>query len=157
MRLTLKIFAVLVFALVLNGCATPPETQALINQCSKEAASYVGSDKSDAIKSCVERFENAQARQEKKLKDRAYLNELQARCLGFGFKRNTNEFSNCLMVQKQQDDTKAFQDAQIKAQSAERLRKSLRDMNDALKPQWIPNQCPEMLNAKPGQYGPGCN
>ena len=157
MRLLHKIFTAIAFTLIVSGCATPPEKQALINQCSKEVGAYGGSDKNNAIKNCVERLEYAQARQEKKLQERAYLNELQTRCAGFGFKRDTNEFSNCLMVQKQQDDTKAFRDAQLKEQSAERLRKSLRDMNDALKPQWIPNQCPEMLNAKPGQYGPGCN
>ena len=28
-------------------------------------------------------------------------------------------------------------------------------MNEIAKPQWIPNQCPELLNAPPGQYS-GC-
>jgi hypothetical protein len=77
-------------------------------------------------------------------------------CLGFGFQTGTNAFANCMMLQKQQDDTIAIQEAQLREQAADRQRKALRDLNDALKPQWIPNQCPEMLNAKPGQYGTGC-
>ena len=30
-----------------------------------------------------------------------------------------------------------------------------KELNNGFAPQWIPNQCPELLNAPPGQYA-GC-
>jgi hypothetical protein len=160
MKLLKLIKSTITLATILGiaGCSIAPQQQARINQCSIEANANSASTRvgNSAYWSCLDRLENAQARQEKMLQQRAYLNNLQTRCESFGFKRNTNEFSSCMMLQKQQDDNIAIQEAQLREQAADRQRKALRDMNDALKPQWIPNQCPGMLNAKPGQYGTGC-
>jgi len=143
--------------LFLSACSSP-QLDARIRQCSVENnANSVGTRLGNSgYWNCLDRLKNAQNQQERMVKEQAYIQVLASRCSAFGFKQGTTEFSNCLMAQKMQDDENTFRQKVLEEQAADRRRKALKDMNDALKPQWIPDQCPSVLNAKPGQY-PGCN
>ena len=144
--------------LFLSACSSPQE-HARRQQCSDENNAHsVGTRIGNSgYWNCLERMENAEYLQEQMIKEKAYIELLGNRCSAFGFKQGTPEFSNCLMAQKMQDDENSFRQKVLDEQAAERGRKSLRDFNEATKPNWIPHdQCPTMLNAKPGQH-PGCN
>jgi hypothetical protein len=133
-----KLFLCACFLLLLNGCVSSPEEIAVRNQCSRENNAYSAGERisNSGYWNCLDRLENAQRRQQQKLQERAQLNDLQNRCEAFGFQQGTTAYSNCLMNQKQQDEQKAYQNRLLREQAAERQRKALRDMNDALKPQW---------------------
>ena len=143
--------------LFLSACSSPQE-HARRQQCSDENNAYsVGTRIGNSgYWNCLDRLKNAQHQQERIVREKAYVEVLESRCSSFGFKQGTTEFSNCLMAQKIHDDENTFRQKVLEEQAAERRRKSLKDFNDSLKPQWIPDQCPSVLNAKPGQY-PGCN
>ena len=142
-----------------TGCGTTsPNLQSQIATCSRETNAYSVGQRlgNGAYWSCLDREENKDRYRAQQQQQQAKSEMFRNSCLSFGFQTGTSAFANCMMLQKQQDDSIAIQKAQLREQASERQRKALRDLNDALKPQWIPNQCPEMLNAKPGAYGPGC-
>jgi len=83
-------------------------------------------------------------------------NSLIQKCDGYGFKRGTTEHSNCMMnVEQQNEATETawrIEQNRTQQQNLDRLRQVAKDLNPQIQP-----VCPGMLNAKPGQYGPGCN
>jgi len=76
--------------------------------------------------------------QQKELREEAHLRSLQKRCDSFGFKRETPEYSKCMMAQAKEDNLNAYRNGVLKNQDEETQRKAWRDVNDALKPTWIP-------------------
>jgi len=76
--------------------------------------------------------------QQQELREEAHLRSLQKRCDSFGFKRETPEYSNCMMAQAKEDNLNAYRNGVLKNQDEERQRKAWRDVNDSLKPTWVP-------------------
>ena len=81
---------------------------------------------------------------------------LMQKCDGYGFRRGTSEHSNCMMNIEQQNEAAEtalrIEQNRIQQQTLDRFRQIAKDLNPQIQP-----VCPGMLNAKPGQYGPGCN
>lgn len=100
------------------------------------------------------------------------------KCETYGLQFGTADFANCMIKLEQLNAKNAQADAdrsqrerESQRQAAQRESESQREaaaaanqraidgfraMGEIAKPQWIQNQCPQMLNARPGQY-PGCN
>lgn len=103
------------------------------------------------------------------------------KCDSYGLKFGSDEFAKCMLTQDQMAHQSAQKNAdrailkemqqnnnaQIAAdrKTALEIQKIAKEptsidwfrlANEFAKPHWIPDQCPQMLNAKPGQY-PGCN
>ena len=144
----------------ITGCGSiTPDHQARIDTCSREANAYSVSQRigNGAYWSCLEREENNQNAQTQRNEQQAQIESLRTRCDAFGFQRNTPNHSQCMYNLQRQDIDANFRAAQINQENARIRQQALRDMNEALKPpQFITPVCPGMLNAKPGQYGPGC-
>ena len=85
------------------------------------------------------------------------------KCTSYGLKFGTKEFANCMLSQEKMANNNA-QLAVTRAaekESRERSRETkaidwFRLANEFAQPRWIPDTCPSILNARPGQY-PGCN
>ena len=102
------------------------------------------------------------------------------KCSSFGLKFGTADFANCMLKQEEMANLNAEKiadrslkkelqkSAQVQIQAERDSPKNVQQisnetkaidwfklMNEIAKPQWIPNQCPELLNAPPGQYS-GC-
>ena len=93
--------------------------------------------------------------------------KLRKKCESYGLQFGTADFAKCMMQLEQMGTVAAQNDAdraqreresqrQADASANQRSIDAFRAMGEIAKPQWIPNQCPQMLNARPGQY-PGCN
>lgn len=89
------------------------------------------------------------------------------KCESYGLQFGSGDFAKCMMQLEQMSAVAAQNEADRsqrdkesrRAAEADASRQSLdafKAMGEIAKPQWIPNQCPQMLNARPGQY-PGCN
>ena len=142
-----------------TGCGTTsPNLQSQIATCSRETNAYSVGQRlgNGAYWSCLDREENKDRYREQQQQQQAKSDMFRNSCLSFGFQVGTSSFANCMMTQQQQDNENKFRAAQIEQENARIRQQSLRDMNEALKPQFITPVCPGMLNAKPGAYGPGC-
>jgi hypothetical protein len=106
----IKLLIALCLSILTFGCATPEENIAIARK----------------------------KHQDKTEKERIYILELQNRCENFGFKKDTKRFANCMMIQRKNDYEKSFREGLLKDQAEERSRKQWRDLNESLKPRWIP-------------------
>lgn len=101
------------------------------------------------------RYDSFQAKNIKDIQD-AKRDALIQKCDGYGFKRGTSEHANCMMNIEQQNEAMEtawrIEQNRIQQQNLDRLRQVAKDLNPQIQP-----VCPGMLNAKPGQYGLGCN
>lgn len=107
------------------------------------------------------------------------------KCESYGLQFGSSDFAKCMIqleqitanaAQSEADRLQRDREARMKAAQAEADRsqrdrearmkadaeesrqglEAFRVMGEIAKPRWIPDQCPSMLNARPGQY-PGCN
>ena len=104
------------------------------------------------------------------------------KCESYGLKFGTSEFAKCMLTQEKMANKNAQRDADREAKKeiqrnniaqreadrkvAVEIQQSAKEpsaidwfrlANEFAKPpQWIPDSCPSVLNARPGQY-PGCN
>ena len=130
--------------LILVGC-TSIEQKAAIETCKTELginspiermANYDtwysclvrnGWNKEEIARETAKRNAQKQAEENQK---RAYIDSLKVSCRGFGFKKGTTEFSNCLMTQHQNNITNAQMQGIIDAQNAEQQRQAWKDFSD---------------------------
>ena len=149
----MRLFNVLIILLVatLTGCGSTPPSY-YVQQC------FNTTERMSAARwSCIQEANVKEQQDLARQQQQAQIESLRARCDAFGFQRNTPNHSQCMFNLQKQDDNNNFRAAQVNQENARIRQQALRDMNDALKPpQFITPVCPGMLNAKPGQYGPGC-
>ena len=74
------------------------------------------------------------------------MNAMQSQCDSYGFRRGTQEYSNCLM----NIDQRMRNDAAVATQQ------SFQAAQQFLAPPTFQKTCPQMLNARPGANGAGC-
>ena len=152
-------FYMIFIVIFIAGCGTPPMQKARIETCSREANAYSAGQRfgNSVYWSCLEREENKQKVEAQLIEQQAQIESLRRRCDAFGFQRNTANYSQCMMDLQRQDIDAKFKAIEINQENARIRQKALRDMNEALKPpQFITPICPQVLNAKPGAYGPSC-
>jgi hypothetical protein len=135
------------------------------NNIEKATSSAINSCAKSVGRQCVvaytydrqsNRYESFQAKNIQDIENEK-RNSLVKKCDGYGFKQGTTEHANCMMnVEQQMEATEIawrIEQNKIQQQNLETIRKAAKDLN----PQIIQPVCPGMLNARPNQYGQGCN
>jgi hypothetical protein len=125
-------FLFVLVAAVSAGCSTSPQQRARDEQ---------------ARQARVAAYQVEKQQQEEK-----WMNDLKAKCIGYGFKPNTPEFSNCLM--KVDQDTKAANRAWF-AEQDRQIQKQFDTARELAKPpEFLQPNCPSVYNG--GVRRQGC-